>query len=211
MLAAGAEPLVAAPCTGGMAGELPCNAIDLLSHVKFADLNARPAAANDVWGFVDLNTGREYVIAGYDIGTAVIDVTDPQDPFEVGFVDGQQTVWRDPKVYQQYDAAAGRWHAWAYVTADATAKGISVIDLGGLPNGLHETAFASDFSQAHNAYVTNTDYSSGIALMDTAPLLVVAGANAGGGAFRVYSLAEPAAPVFVGAGLPADYTHDVSS
>lgn len=61
----------ASPCVGGMAGELACQAVDLLSHFAFADVSAQPASANDVWGFVDLNTGREYALMGYNIGTAV--------------------------------------------------------------------------------------------------------------------------------------------
>src|SRR5690606_17396528 len=79
--------LPAAECAGGFASGLPCENVDLLAHVAFGDVGARPAAGNDVWGFVDLNAGREYAIAGFDIGTAVFDVTDPAQPLEVAFFD----------------------------------------------------------------------------------------------------------------------------
>jgi choice-of-anchor B domain-containing protein len=178
-------------------------------------VSARPAAGNDVWGFVDLNSGREYAIAGFDIGTAVFDVTDPAQPLEVGFVDGQQTVWRDIKVYQYYDAAAGRWHAFAYVTADNVSEGMFVIDLGGLPQSIAKTAYASDFFRAHNVQLANADYATGLARVNVPPQLVIAGSNLSHGAFRVYSLAKPGTPAFVAAGSAVPdsrsatiYTHD---
>ena len=68
------------PCVGGTAAGLPCEQVDLLSHVGFEDISATPSAGADVWGFVDLNTGREYAIAGFNIGTGVFDVTDPTNP-----------------------------------------------------------------------------------------------------------------------------------
>ncbi len=81
--------IAATPCTNGSAAGLPCDNIDLLSHVGFSSIEAGPSAGNDIWGFVDLNTGREYAIAGFNLGTAVFDVTDATNPREVGFVDGQ--------------------------------------------------------------------------------------------------------------------------
>jgi hypothetical protein len=68
----------ATPCVNGNAGNLACSNMDLLAHVAHADVSASPSSSNDVWGFSDLNTGREYVIAGFNIGTAVFDVTDPE-------------------------------------------------------------------------------------------------------------------------------------
>ena len=70
----------ATPCTGGSAAGLPCADVDLLSHVGFVDISASPFEGNDIWGFVDLNSGREYAIAGFNIGTGVFDVTDPNNP-----------------------------------------------------------------------------------------------------------------------------------
>ncbi|HEX5788916.1 MAG TPA: hypothetical protein VFY03_12085, partial [Woeseiaceae bacterium] len=77
------RPLAATPCTGGLSGGLACSATALLAHVPFASVSAGPAAAADVWGFIDLNTHREYVLVGFNIGTGVFDVTDPEAPREV--------------------------------------------------------------------------------------------------------------------------------
>jgi choice-of-anchor B domain-containing protein len=207
--------LAAAECTNGTVSGLACEAVDLLAHVPFAGVSAQPAAGNDVWGFVDLNTGREYAFAGYDIGTAVFDVTDPANPVEIAFFDGQRTTWRDIKVHQRYDAAAGRWHAWAYVTADLVNDGLFVLDLGGLPHAVRKVDFSSDFDSAHNLQITNIDFATGLALVDVPPHLVIAGSDLSSGAFRLYSLAEPATPELIATGSsvpgnssPGTYTHD---
>jgi choice-of-anchor B domain-containing protein len=199
------------PCSGGMAGDLACESVDLIAHFSFADLSAAPASATDVWGFVDLNTGREYAIVGYDIGTAVIDVTDPENPLEVGFIDGQSAFWRDVKVYQLYDSASERWRAYAYVTTDGSTDGLFVIDMSDLPHSVRKRNYTSDFTAAHNVYAAGTDYSTGIALTPEAPSLAISGSSLGGGQFRAYSLENPASPAFVAGATTFDYMHDAAS
>ncbi|NNC78445.1 MAG: choice-of-anchor B family protein, partial [Woeseiaceae bacterium] len=115
--------LPAAACIGGSVSGLSCQNTDLLAHVPFSAVSGNPGAAADIWGFVDLNTNREYALVSYNNGTAVFDVTDPTEPAEIGFVAGQNTVWRDIKVYQYFDETDQRWHAFAYVTADGTSEG----------------------------------------------------------------------------------------
>ena len=205
--------LPATPCSGGSAAGLPCDNVDLLSHVGSADISANPGNGADIWGFVDLNTNREYAIVGFENGTAVFDVTDAEDPREVGFVDGQNTVWRDIKVYQFWNAAAGRWNAHAYVTTDGAGDGLFVVDLSGLPHSINRLAYPSDFSQAHNVYATNTDFGTGLSLTGDAPTLVIAGSNLNSGPYRAYSVTSPAAPSFEampGSGR-GDYMHDAAS
>jgi choice-of-anchor B domain-containing protein len=206
----------ASACTDGFADGFPCSNVDLLSRVP--DRSAAASGA-DIWGFFDLNTHREYAIMGYSTGTAIYDVTDPQDPREVGFIDGQRTTWRDIKVYQFWNAAERRFDAYAYVTADNASDGLFIIDLTGLPHRISRVAYPSDFREAHNVYMTKADFSTGLALTDDAPLLLVAGSNASDGRFRAYSLSDPRAPAFVAApatpaGQPFDdrlYMHDGAS
>lgn len=201
------------PCVGGTVNGLACDDTELLSHVALADVSATPGAAADVWGFVDLNTNREYAIVGYNIGTAVFDVTDAENPREVGFVDGQNTTWRDIKVYQFFNAAENRWNAYAYVTTDGSSDGLFVIDLTELPHRISRRTYASDFSAAHNVFSTNTDFGTGLSLTGAAPSLIIAGSNNGGGRFRAYSLSTPEAPNFIA--IPnvdnSDYMHDAAS
>ncbi len=201
----------AASCVNGTVNGLPCDSVDLLSHLAFQDISAGPQRAADVWGYVDLNTLREYAIVGYDIGTAVIDVSDPSQPFEVGFVFGQQAVWRDIKVYQFYDNALQRWQAYAYVTTDGAGDGLFVIDLTELPNSIRRTAYVSDFTSAHNVYATSTDYGTGISVTGETPTLIIAGSDIANGRYRSYSLANPESPTFIGGFSGAGYMHDASS
>jgi choice-of-anchor B domain-containing protein len=201
----------AGPCTGGMAGDLACESVDLLAHFSFEDVSAAPTSATDVWGFVDLNTGREYAIVGYNIGTAVVDVTDAENPLEVGFIDGQPAFWRDIKVYQLFDAASARWRSYAYVTTDGSTDGLFVIDLSDLPHAIRKTNYSSDFVAAHNVYATATDYSTGLALTANAPSLAISGSSLGDGQFRAYSLQNPASPSLIAGATTLDYMHDASS
>jgi len=206
----------ATACVGGFAGIFPCDKVDLLAHVADRTPGARGA---DIWGFVDLNSNREYAIMGYSTGTAVYDVTDAQDPREVGFIDGQTTTWRDIKVYQFWNAADRRWNAYAYVTADNASDGLFVIDLTQLPHRISRANSPSDFREAHNVYITKTDFSTGLALTSDEPVLIIAGSNISDGRFRAYSTENPASPSFVSmpatpAGQPGTdrlYMHDAAS
>ncbi len=203
-------------CTGGFAGTFPCDSVDLLAHVADRTPAARGA---DIWGFVDLNTQREYAIMGYSSGTAVFDVSDPETPREVGFVDGQSTTWRDIKVYQFWNGAENRWNAYAYITADNASDGLFILDLTALPHSVSRVSYSSDFLAAHNIYLSKTDFSTGLSLTDDAPVLILAGASVEDGRFRAYSLADARSPAFIArpgtpAGQPGSdrlYMHDAAS
>lgn len=67
---------------------------------------------------MDLNTNREYAVVGFELGTGVFDVTDPDEPHEIGFIDGESAPSRDIKIYQFWNSAEQRWNARAYVTTD---------------------------------------------------------------------------------------------
>ncbi len=202
---------MSAPCVGGQASGFACDSIDLLSHVALTDFSATPAEAMDVWGFVDLNTHREYVFVGVSIGTAVLDVTDPTAPVEVGFIDGQNANWRDVKAFQFFDAATNRWRAYAYVTTDGAQDGLFVIDLGGLPHSIQRVSYASDFTNAHNVYVSGVDFATGVQQAANEPQIIVAGSGVNVGQFRTYTLGDPAQPLFVQRVANAGYMHDAAS
>ena len=205
--------LAATPCTGGTVNGMACSNVDLLSHVGAADISTFAGDAADVWGFVDLNSNREYAIAGFQNGTAVFDVTDAENPREVGFIDGQSTAWRDIKVYQFWNDTDARWNAHAYITTDGSSDGLFVIDLSGLPHSVAQVNYPSDFTAAHNVYATNTDFGTGLSLNGDAPTLVIAGSNVGSGPYRAYSIDAPESPSFEvmpGSGR-SDYMHDAAS
>ena len=211
-----AQNAAEASCAGGFAGAFPCSNVDLLAHIADRTTTARGA---DIWGFVDLNSDREYAIVGYSVGTAVYDVSDPRDPREVGFLDGQTTTWRDIKVYQHWNGAEQRFDAYAYVTADNASDGLLIIDLRELPQRISRVSYSSDFAAAHNVYLSGIEFATGLALDDQDPVLILAGPNRSDGRFRSYDLGIPRSPAFIAApatpaGQPGGdrlYMHDAAS
>lgn len=184
---------VATACVGGFADIFPCSNVDLLAHVADRTPAARGA---DIWGFMDLNTHREYAIVGYSSGVAVYDVTNAENPREVGFINGQSTTWRDIKIHQFWNALDNRWNAMAYITADNASDGLFIIDLSELPHRISRINYASDFDAAHNVYLLDTDFSTGISITGNTPTLILAGSNLNDGRFRSYALTNPARPAF---------------
>ena len=198
-----------ATCTDSTADGYPCDDVDLLSHLALGDLSTVPYNAADVWGFVDLNTEREYALLGLVDGLAVIDVTDPGTPFEVGTVGGATSGWRDVKVTQRFDHDAHRWRTHAYVSTEIGGR-LVVLDLTELPNRVR-LGRRSDTS-AHNVYVSNVDYATGVSLdVDGAPpLLQVLGSFNNQGAFRTFDLRDPD-NLFEVALSVGGYSHDATS
>ncbi len=200
----------ATPCVANLAGALPCESVSLLSHVALDALKPASTYADDVWGYTDLNTGREYVFIGVENGVAILDVTDPTAPEQVGAPTGSGTVWRDFEVFQKFDASAQRWRAYAYITADNVPDTLMLLDLSGLPNGIERVDFTSDHGRAHTDYLINADFTYGIAKDGGTPLLAIAGAGLENGNHRLYSLANPLAPALIGVST-SGYAHDLAS
>ncbi|MCY3837308.1 MAG: choice-of-anchor B family protein [Gammaproteobacteria bacterium] len=199
----------AAPCSDNVAGGYPCKDVDLLYHLARSDLSSSPASIADVWGFVDLNTQREYALLGMMNGLAVVDVTDPTAPFEVGTVPGALSGWRDVKVTQRYDVAEDRWNTYAYVSTEYGGR-LVVVDLTGLPNHVR-LARRSDTS-AHNVYVSNVDYTTGVPLDESRapPVLQVLGSPINSGAARSFDVRDPLSARQVAA-TGGGYSHDATS
>ena len=204
----------AANCEFGLAGDHPCENMDLLAHVPLSAFSVNPSAANDIWGFYDLNDNREYAIIGLRNGVGVVEVTDPENPRVVGSVASQSTAWRDLKVYQYFDHEDNRWKSYAYVTADSASVGTMVVDLRELPDSISAGITSSNDISAHNVYLSNVDYATGVALTGMTPYLHIAGSNQQGGSFNSYGLDNPQQPdpVYLNASSSrANYSHDVSS
>lgn len=207
-----AQAAAASACVQGSAAGRSCKNIDLLAHMPLTGFSSQPASASNLWGFVDRNDQREYVILGLSNGTAVVDITDPTQPREVGIVRSNSSIWREAKVYQFFDAAAGRHRAYAYMTTEAANTGLEIIDLTQLPNSVSLASRLSEFGSAHTLYVSNVEYAGMTPNTSKPAFLYIAGANINGGAYLIYDLANPTAPVRVTT-APANtgYMHDSTS
>lgn len=96
MLAAAAPASAAAvPCVNGMAGPYPCRGVDMASFMPFSAMGVQ-GGGNDIWGWTDPQTGREYALLGAQNGTAFIDVTNPESPVLIGFLPCPGCSWTAP-------------------------------------------------------------------------------------------------------------------
>lgn len=184
------------PCENGLAGEYPCNGYDLLGHVPLSVLEA--SSANDIWGWTDLENGKEYALIGLDNGTAFVDITDTQQLVYLGKLPTatDNSGWRDIKVYQDH----------ALIGSEAAGHGMQVFDLTKLRNVANppatftEDARFTDFGNSHNIVInenTGFAYPVGTARDDI---------YAGGVHF--VDIRDPKNPVAAGGYGGHGYTHD---
>lgn len=160
-------------CENGIAAEYPCENVDLYAHLTPAELLADstddvPASLNDIWGWIDPETSREYALVGLTDGVSFVDVTHPDEPVVVGKLiepdqnraslnpliayhddqDGfkEASSWRDLKVYQNH----------VYVVSEQGDYGLQVFDLTRLrdiqetPQEFTEDYNYTEFGNAHN-------------------------------------------------------------
>ncbi|WP_153398455.1 choice-of-anchor B family protein [Ornithinicoccus halotolerans] len=195
-------------CEDGLADIFPCHKIDLMSFVPLTEMVTGDVAAtwsNDVWGWTDPETGRDYALVGLFEGTGIVDVTDGSDPVWLGMLPthtevGNGGVWRDIKVYADH----------MYVVSENAGHGLQVFDLTRLrgvtePQEWTEDGWLGGFGHVHNLAI-NED--SGMAYVVGSVREVTACDNGRGGPIIV-DLAEPAAPVVAGCYGGDGYTHDI--
>jgi choice-of-anchor B domain-containing protein len=176
-----------------MAGEYPCENIDLLSFMPSSDIGG--TGSNDIWGWVDPVSGIEYAILGRKSGTSFIDISDPVNPIYVGNLpaSGANSTWRDIKVHNNY----------AYVVSEAYGHGMQVFDLMKLgqvefpPVTFEEDGHYEGFSKAHNLVVNE----------ESARLYAV-GTNTFSGGLHIMDLSDPSHPTLIGDFSNDGYTHD---
>lgn len=199
-----------APCVNGLAaGMFPCLGVDLESYVPFETLRAGATAASNMWGFRDLDDGREYAVIGVSNGTSVVDVTEPASPRVVGSVEGPESPWREAKVHQRWNALERRWDAYAYVVSEAPTAGLQILDLTGLPASATLAATFRAFDTAHTVTLANADPATGAPLSDgTEPVLYVQGARNPVDGVYALDISDPTAPVVLGR-YDLTYGHDI--
>ncbi|HWW77383.1 MAG TPA: choice-of-anchor B family protein, partial [Pyrinomonadaceae bacterium] len=205
------------PCVNGFAGTFPCSRVDLAALLPIADIDGTTAAgvtANDVWGWTDPSTDREYALLGLSNGVAFVDVTNPASPVYLGNLptngdDPNLRLWRGMKVYRNY----------LYVVSEIPNHGMQVFDLTRLrgvssPQVFNENAHYDNFSSAHTINVdeeTGYIYVAGskpnpsrTPNVDTCPGVT----STRGGGLHMIDVHNPAAPAFAGCVNEDGYTHE---
>ena len=180
-------------CTDGTAELFDCGDMNLVSFLPVRDLGGGAGIrVNDVWGWEDPETGREYALVGRQDATAFVDITDPSNPVYIGELpktEGAPTsVWRDIKVYADH----------AFIVADGAGEhGMQVFDLtqlrdvGAGPVTFEETAHYAGLGSAHNIVINEeTGYAYAVGVNS-------AGETCGGG-LHMIDIREPLNPTFTG-------------
>lgn len=74
------------PCEDGLANDYPCDNVDLYSHLSIYDLTGDTSGVylNDIWGWTDPSTNKEYALVGLTNGVSFVDISDPANPVVVG-------------------------------------------------------------------------------------------------------------------------------
>lgn len=138
------------PCEAGMALDWPCDQVDLWSFMPLDDIGGGDRT-NDIWGWTDEESRREFALVGKDIGTAFVEITDPGNPIYLGDLPTATTaiLWRDIKVFEDH----------AYIVSEAGDHGMQVFDLTNLldvaaPPVTFESLIVYDgFGNAHNVVI----------------------------------------------------------
>ena len=188
------DPLGTGPadCVNGTASDFACDGIALESRVTLDTMEG--GMGNDLWGWADLATGREYALMGMTNGTAFVDITAPQNPVYLGRLptETRESTWRDIKVYRDH----------AYIVADgAGAHGMQVFDLKRLRNASGTQEFTEDvlydgFENSHN-----------LAVNEATGFIYAVATNTCGGGLHMMNIATPNNPMFAGC-HDAARTHD---
>jgi choice-of-anchor B domain-containing protein len=195
----GNKPSTFAPCVRGMAADtFPCDGIDMLSHVSHAELGT--TFVNDIWGWTDPATKRDYALVGSSGGTVFVDISDAKRPEVLGILPTASTVggafWRDIKVYADH----------AFVVSEHSGHGMQVFDLtqlrdwDGTYTTYEQTAHYDEFGRAHN-----------IAINEDTGYAYAVGARQGEGCnfgLHMIDISDPTSPTFAGCFGDNGYVHD---
>ena len=184
------------PCENGMAGAYPCDGYDLLGRISLEDFGSD--SGNDIWGWTDTATGKEYALMGLDDGSAFVDITDTENLVYLGKLPTatSSSNWRDIKVYQDY----------AYIVAESNGHGVQVFDLkklrdvSNIPKVFSADNRYTDIGNAHNIVINEE---TGFAY----PLGTDRNDQFNGGV-HFLDLQNPETPILAGGWGVNGYTHD---
>ena len=191
-----AQPL---PCTDGFAGPYACSELDLVAHLDLDALDA--SSGNDVWGWTDPQTGREYALMGLSNGTAFVDITEPANPQYLGKLPTatEPSDWRDIKVYADH----------AFVVSEAPDHGLQVFDLTHLrrltSDPTRRFAATTTFRGTEERPLGNVH---NLVINEATGFAYAVGARECAGGLYMINIQDPASPQFAGCFSEDGYTHD---
>jgi len=198
-----ANVMAQTPCENGSVSGFPCNQVDLYAHIDNSELSGVSGiSGNDIWGWTDPQSGKEYALMGQTNGVVFVDISNPSSPAVIGRLPshtGNSSSWRDIKVYENH----------AFIVADNnTGHGMQVFDLTRLRDVGNSTVnFDNDahydgVSSAHNVVINEE---TGFAYIVGAR---GASNGCGAGGLHIVNIQDPKNPVYAGCFDADGYTHD---
>lgn len=176
-LAAISTVVIALASSQAQAGNASEN-VTLMSHISLGEFTTNPGNGNDCWGYVS-SSGREYALMGISNAMVVVEITNPQNPVIVEYINHSNSLWGDVKTYGDY----------CYVVNES-GGGMDVVDLSDVDNGnvtLVQQVTIGGLSSSHNVAI---DTDSGF--------LYICGGNINGGRLVAFDLTDPANPTLAG-------------
>lgn len=156
--------------------------IQLLSWLPLNQFDPTLSSGATVEGFVS-PSGREYALFGHSGGSSYVEVTDPDEAQILATIPGPISLWRDIAIYQNY----------AYVVSEG-GQGVQIINLSQIDSGVVTQVGSINSPNTQRTHTVHINRESGF-------LYRCGGGNwqpTGRAGLRIYSLADPANPVFVG-------------
>lgn len=199
------------PCEDGVANGFNCENVDLFAHLSIADLTGGDStniSVNDIWGWTDPQTDKEYALVGLNFGVSFVDISEPENPVVVGLLEEVLNNTSSKNIASRHDDEGKGESAWrdiktfnnhAFIVSDNQPHGLQVFDLTKLRDvqstsqNFEEDAHYSEFGKAHN-----------IAINEETGFAYVVGSNTFGGGLHIIDINDPLNPTF--AGFHADTT-----
>ena len=213
-------------CKGGVADiQYPCDDIHLLAVVKPQELQGLESTdsptvrLNDIWGWTDPMTKKEYALVGLTNGVSFVDVSNPEKPIVIGKLDESNISAKfktlsDPN-YEACTIGIGdteqskniqEGSTWRdhkvfkdhlFIGSDAQAHGIQVFDLTKL--GAYEGTFL-EFEE--DALYTGLANSHNVVINEETGFAYAVGATNAEvcetGGLHIIDINDPKNPVFAG-------------
>jgi choice-of-anchor B domain-containing protein len=152
-------------------------------------------SGNDIWGWTDPLTGREYVLVGRSTGTAFVDISNARAPVYLGNLPTRTVPsgWRGIKVFANH----------AFIVSEAVDHGMQVFDLTQLravaspPVTFAETAHYAGFGSTHT-----------LAMNERTGFAYAVGTRTCEGGLHVVDVRTPTSPRTAGCFSLDGYTHE---
>ncbi|KAI5803614.1 hypothetical protein DFH27DRAFT_481285 [Peziza echinospora] len=184
-------------CTNGKSGVYSCSNVDMHGFLSHQALGSTTREGNDIWGWVDPTSKREFVVAGQTDGTAFAEVLADGSLKYWGRLPTAtvSSIWRDVKVINGY----------AYIGAEASGHGLQVFDLRKL---LTLTAAKTFTTSEVTARHTGFGNSHNIVAHEATNTIYAVGSNKCSGGLYMLDVSNPAKPVSLGCASTDGYVHD---